>query len=305
LPRLSIQDFTTLVLIGTLSFGATAAEAIGVAVARGSFEIDNSQVYGNTTLFDGSTIRTGQASSRLQLKNGTRLDLGEESQAKVFDKQATLERGMGEVEGASKYEMEARTLRISPVGAKSIARVKLEGEKQVLVAAVNGRVRVVNDSGLLVANVQPGATLLFTPQAGQAGSFQMSGCLVGTKDGKFLLVDANQTVELRGTGLAAEINNHVDVTGTAFRSAVPTPPAVQVVQADGVKRVEEGGCIDAINKMESAGVKVLRPGQSTAGNVPKATKSTSHAGIYAGVGVAVAGGIGAAVALSGKKKTSP
>ena len=110
MPRLSIQDFTTLVLIGTLSFGATAAEAIGVAVARGSFEIDNSQVYGNTTLFDGSTIRTGQASSRLQLKNGTRLDLGEKSQAKVFDKQATLERGMGEVEGASKYEMEARTL---------------------------------------------------------------------------------------------------------------------------------------------------------------------------------------------------
>ena len=77
---------------------------------------------------------------------------------------------------------------------------------------------------------------------------------------------------------------------------------MQVVQADGVKRVEEGGCVDAINKMESAGVKVLKPGQSTAGNVPKAAKSTSHAGIYAGVGVAVAGGIGAAVALSGRRK---
>jgi hypothetical protein len=303
LPRLTIQDFTTLVLVGTLSFAATAAEAIGVAVGRGSFEVDNSQVYGNTTLFDGSTIRTAQASSRLQLKNGARLDLGADSQAKVFDKQATLERGVGEVEGSSKYPMEARTLRISPVDARSIARVKLQGEKQVLVAAMNGRVRVVNDSGLLVANVQPGATLLFTPQAGQAGTFQTSGCLLETKDGKFLLVDANQTVELRGSGLAVEINNRVEVTGTAFRSAVPTSPAVQVVQADSVKRVEEGGCVEAIRKMESAGVKVLKPGQSATGT-PKA-KPTSHTAIYAGVGVAAAGGIGAAVALSGKGKTSP
>jgi hypothetical protein len=304
LSRLSIQDFIALLLIGTLSFGATATEAIGVAVATGSFEVDASQVYGNTTLFDGSTIRTAQASSRLQLKNGTRLELGEESQAKVFDKQATLERGVGQVETTSKYQMEARTLRISPVGAKSIARVKLEGDKQVLVAALNGRVRVVSESGLLVANVLPGATLLFSPQAAAAGTFQMSGCLLETREGKFLLVDANQTVELRGTGLAADINNRVEVTGTAFRSAVPTPPAVQVVQAEGVKRVEEGGCDEAIGKVESAGVKVVRPGQSTVAKPPK-SGGGSHAGIYAGVAVAAAGGIGAAVALGGKKKTSP
>ena len=304
MSRLSIQDFTALLLIGTLSFGATAAEAIGVAVATGSFEVDASQVYGNTTLFDGSTIRTGQASSRLQLKNGTRLELGEQSQAKVFDKQATLERGVGEVETSSKYQMEARTLRISPVGARSIARVKLEGDKQVLVAAVNGRVRVVTDKGLLVANVQPGSTLLFTPQAAAAGTFQMSGCLLETTEGKFLLVDANQTVELRGSGLVADVNNRVEVTGTAFRSAVPAPPAVQVVQADNVKRVEEGGCEEAIGKVEAAGVRAVRPGQTT---VAKPTKPSggSRAGIYAGVAVAVAGGIGAAVALGGKKKTSP
>ncbi len=132
----------------------------------------------------------------------------------------------------------------------------------------------------------------------------MAGCLLETQDGKFLLVDANQTVELRGSGLAADINNRVEVTGTAFRSAVPAPPAVQVVQAENVKRVEEGGCDEAIGKVESAGVKVLRPGQSTVAKPPKASGG-SHAAIYAGVGVAVAGGIGAAVALSGKKKTSP
>jgi len=157
-----------------------------------------------------------------------------------------------------------------------------------------------------VANVTAGTSLLFTPQAAQAGTFQMSGCLLQTREGKFLLVDANQTVELRGTGLAAEMNNQVEVSGSAFRSAVPAPPAAQVVQADSVKRVEGGDCSEAIAKVESAGVKVLRPGQSTA-SVPKPKSgSSSHTGVYVGVAVAAAGGIGAAVALGGgKKSTSP
>ena len=305
MSRLSFQDFTALLLVGTLSFAATAAQSIGVAVATGSFNVDNAEVYGNTTLFDGSMVRTGASSSRLQLSNGTRVDLGADSRARVFEKRATLEQGQGDVESSS-YSMEARTLRISPAGGKSIARVKLEGEKQVLVAAVKGRVRVLNEAGLVVANMQAGGTLLFTPQAAQAGTFQMSGCLVETRDGKFLLVDPNQTVELRGDGLASEINNQVEVSGTAFRSATPTPPAAQVVQVENLKRVSEGGCDESIAKLEQAGVKVLKAGQSAVAKVAEKGKSGSHAGIYAGVAVAVAGGIGAAVALGGKKKsTSP
>ncbi len=134
-----------------------------------------------------------------------------------------LERGIGELKTAASYRVDARSLRDALV-AGSIARVKLEGPRQLLVSAVNGRVRVLNDAGLLVANIQPGAALLFTPQAAEAGTFKMSGCLVASVDGKFFLVDPNQTVELRGTGLSAEANNHVDITGTAFRSAVPRRP---------------------------------------------------------------------------------
>jgi hypothetical protein len=101
----------------------------------------------------------------------------------------TLEQGFGELGSSSSYRMEACTLRISPVNAKAIARVRLEGEKQVLVTALNGPVRVFNESGLLVANVERGVALLFTPQAAQPTAFQMSGCLLQTEDGKFLLVE--------------------------------------------------------------------------------------------------------------------
>ena len=195
-------------------------------------------------------------------------------------------------------------LRISPVDPKSIARVKLEGARQVLVSAVNGRVRVFNESGLLVANMNPGVAMVFTPQAAQAATFQMSGCLLETRDGKFFLMDPNQTVELRGSDLNKEINNRVAVGGTAFRSAIPTPPATQVIQVESMKQTDVGGCLESVKKLESAGHKV-EAGAGGPGGVPPKT-GTSHAGIYAGVGAAAVGGIVAAVvAGGGKKSTSP
>ncbi|MBI1790324.1 MAG: hypothetical protein HYR60_22560, partial [Acidobacteria bacterium] len=178
MARLSVQALLALILVGTLTFGLAAGPAIGVAVANGSFQVDSSRVYGNTTLFDGTTVQTDQASSRLQLNNGTRMELGADSRARVYDKRVTLERGLGELETPAGYQIEARTLRIATADSKSVARVKLEGEKQVLVAAVTGPVRVYNEIGLLVANMEPGVALMFTPQAAQPGAFQMSGCLL-------------------------------------------------------------------------------------------------------------------------------
>ncbi|MGH9660029.1 MAG: hypothetical protein ACRD96_15885, partial [Bryobacteraceae bacterium] len=241
-----------------------AGEALGVAVASGSFRVDRSLVYGNTTVFRGTQIETEQASSRLQLADGTRMELGRDSRARVYDKRVTLERGMGEMETPSGYQIEARSLRIATAAAKSVARVKLQGERQVLVAALAGPVRVFNEIGLLVANLEPGASLLLTPQAAQPGAFQMTGCLVQTRDGRFLIVEANQTIELRGSGLAAEVNNRVEIRGNAFRSAAAAPPASQVVQVDSLKQVAAGGCQDVAARLESAGVRMARAGQAPA-----------------------------------------
>ncbi|MBI1788132.1 MAG: hypothetical protein HYR60_11355, partial [Acidobacteria bacterium] len=174
------------------------------------------------------------------------------------------------------------------------------------VAAVTGPVRVYNEIGLLVANMEPGVALMFTPQAAQPGAFQMSGCLLKTTSGKYLLVDANQTVELRGSGLDKEVNNRVEVAGTAYRSAVPAPPASQVVQVDSLKQVGVGGCLESISEVEKKGVKVVRgEGPTTTGTTPPKSTTGSHSGVYAGVAVAAGGGIAAAVLLGRKKTTSP
>ena len=133
----------------------------------------------------------------------------------------------------------------------------------------------------------------------------MSGWLLETVDGKFLLVDPNQTVELRGSDLAHEANNRVEVKGTAFRSAPPIAPASQVVQVDSIQRTDVGGCLEAIEKVQSAGVKLVKPGPTVSPTLPHAAKA-SHTGIYVGVGVAAAAAVGIGVALGGgKKSTSP
>ena len=108
--------------------------------------------------------------------------------------------------------------------------------------------------------------------------------------------------------LAKEANNRVEVNGTAYRSAPPTPPASQVVQVDSLETDWTlGGCLEAITKLKDAGVESDRTGEpgDTAQNYRRNDKS--HTGIYVGVGAAGCRscfGIGVALG-SGKKSNSP
>src|SRR6266567_2060565 len=64
---------------------------IGMAVANGSFLVDQSRVWGNTTLFDGSMIETATAASDLQLNGGVMMRLASESRARVYRDRLVLE----------------------------------------------------------------------------------------------------------------------------------------------------------------------------------------------------------------------
>ena len=159
-----MKPLISLILVGYLTIIQAAGPALGFAIAKGSFQIDGASVSGNATLFGGATIETGEASSRLQFSNGARIELAPRSRAKIFGDHLTLEKGWGEL-AARKYRIEARSLRVETNEAKSLARVSLEGSRDVLVTAMNGPVRVYNELGLLVANVRPGVAMSFQPQA--------------------------------------------------------------------------------------------------------------------------------------------
>jgi hypothetical protein len=307
-----LRPLLAFVLIETMGLSMLAAgPVIGTAVSDGNFRVNNALLSGTATLFDGAVVETGQAVSRLDLK-GTWMYLGSNSRARLSQKQAVLEEGMGEIGKSSNYELQARTLRIFTTTPQSIARVRLDGTTKVLVAAVNGPVRVLNRTGVLVAKVNSGATLSFDPQAGAPDAFDIRGCLL-YKDGRYVVVDQNgQVVEVTGSGLSQLSGNPVRVKGKAG-AGTPVAGASQIVVADSVERAGEGGCQAALQQVP--GAQLAQPGaprsSGAAPGTAEAAKAAgkaaggSHIGLYAGVAVAGAGGAVAGIVMATRSSKSP
>ena len=217
--------------------------------------------------------------------------LSTETRVQVYHQKLVLEAGLGQLESAAEYEVEARSLRITTAGPHSVARIRLDGDRKVMVAAVRGTVRVKNASGLLVANVEAGKSLDFEPQAaGAAAPTRVSGCLL-TKAGKIVVVDqtTNTLIELQGAGLDREIGNHVEITGSAADGATSVPGASQLIRVAGLKQVSKGGCAEVARKAGAAAV-------AAGVGVGTATGAGSAAGAGVGAAAGAAGAAGAATA---------
>ena len=155
--KLGVHSLVAFVIAAPLSVLSAGTPGIGIAMSDGTLTINNARTAGNATLFEGNTIETGNASSRLQLNSGATLQLSSDARGTVYGDRLVLEKGATQV-GGSSYEVNARTLHI--VG--SDARVTVLG-KTVEVAALSTPVRVSNAQGVLVANLEPGKALDFTP----------------------------------------------------------------------------------------------------------------------------------------------
>jgi len=228
--QLTVQSLLSLVLVAALA--AAQNPPIGLAMAQGSFRVNNSEVWGNTTLLEGTTIETARVASELHLNAGAQLGLAAASRGKLHRDRMILERGVGELRNTTSYWIEARSLRVFSAAPGASARVAFGKENRVLVAALNGPVRVTTEKGLVVANIAAGKTLVFDPQVpGAAPPMRVTGRLE-RKDGHFLLTDetTNVTVELVGVGLDKEVGNRIEVTGVLDPTAKPFAPATQVVK---------------------------------------------------------------------------
>jgi hypothetical protein len=282
---LSTQALLSLTLVCTVT-SLTAAPGIGLATASGSFRVNSSQVWGNTTLLDGATIETAKAASQVKLNNGVQMRLGADSRAKIYEGHLVLEKGASQLEASSAYPVEASTLRISSEAPNTVARVQLTDRNRVMVAAVQGAVRVTNAAGLLIANLEAGRAANFDPQAGAAGPTQVSGCLT-RQHGKFIVVDETTHVamQVQGSGLEKEVGNKVQITG-AVDSAKPTVPgASQLINVQSLKQVAKGGCTAG---GAAAGAAAAGAGAAGAG-----------AGMATGTTVAIIGGVAVAGTVGG------
>jgi hypothetical protein len=298
LPSKRIAAKVVLPLIaGSALFAAASTVVIGMASSQNNLTLDNSRVSGNATLFDGSTVEAS-GYSRIQLKNGTRIDLGAGSQAKIFANHASLDRGMSEIQSTSGFEVGANTLKIRTTGAEGIARIKLEN-KAVMVTALNAPVEVLNPAGMLIARVNPGMPLSFMPQAGSMTSFDSTGCVLQKSGAAIIVGDGNQVYELRGADLRKIVGNKAHVVGSVDSSATPAGGATQVIKVSSVSITTKGGCSSVAT---TVGASTAAAGLGAAAGAGAAAAGAGAAAAGAAVGISttalVVGGVAAATAAS-------
>jgi hypothetical protein len=294
------------VLAGGVLFAGTPA--IGIVTASGHFTLENSVVWGNSTLFDGSTVETGQASSSLALRNGVKLELGAASKAKVFADRAILERGVGVIAGV--YEIDAAGLKIKSSGA----RLRVAVSDRVEVDAVSGTARVSTSAGLLLASIPAGRSMNFSMQAGSTGAVTRTGCLL-YKDGHFVLQDeyTMEVSELSGgdavmRDLRTNTGNRVEINGGTTSTKPAVAAATISINVLLVTPKSTGGCLSVAAALDAQTEAPAGAGSSGgATQVPKASGGGMSTGAKIAIAAAViGGGAGAALALAGhKSSTSP
>lgn len=239
MQSLNVRSLLAFILLGSLALTAAENPAIGLVTAKGTIRVDNSPVWNSATLLDGTAIETARVASQLHLNSGARLKLAAQSRAKVYRHRLVLERGAGELTSATSYSIEARGLMVSTAAPEAAARVGFDKDRRVLVAALNGPVRVAAQKGVLVANLSAGRMLVLDPQqAGAAPLMKLTGRLE-RRDGHFLLTDetSNVSFELVGEGLENEVGNRIEVSGVLDPAAKPFAPATQLVKITKLARL--------------------------------------------------------------------
>jgi hypothetical protein len=278
--------------------------------------VDRSPIWGNATLFEGTSVVTAEASGDLALRNGVRIQLAAQSQAVIGENRAVLEKGSGQISAGQAYEVQARGLTIhGDAGARM--RVALHASNVVEVTALLGKANVSGVGGVLLAAVPPGRAVAFAmpQQAGPAGSATVmrAGCLL-YKDMHFILHDdaTNEVIELNGPDLGLNVGKSVQITGTPVAAKPAVKIATAVMTVSNVAPRSTGGCLvtaqalDALTQVPSA---APAPPATAAAAPPVAPAASTgmSGGAKAAIIIAIAagGGAGAYVALKPKKSTSP
>jgi len=189
--------------------------------------VDGYAVQGNGTLFDGTTVESGQAPATLRLDGGTEIKLATNSHGVVHRDRLVLLSGETQLKTMlSPFFLEADGLRVVPGGPNALGIVSLRSENRVDVAAVAGKFQITDGKGFSLANMSPGATMSFYPAASAAaqGGSVIEG-LVSYRDGNYYLTTHdNSTYQLIGKDLQKFVNDKVVVVGTLQAATTPSGP---------------------------------------------------------------------------------
>jgi hypothetical protein len=276
-----------------------ASPSIGFVAAKGSFQLDNSKVWSNATLFDGSIVETNAVPSQIHLSNGSDIQVAAQSRVRVFLGRTLLEKGTVQMQSSTEYQVEARALHLAAAASNTVAIVELRGNGRVAASASSGEILITNKDKVLVAKVTPGNIVTLEPDnANRPGLTRITGCVQGERH-SLLLIDRVSGVafELRGEGVEKELGNQVAIIGTGDSSAPKVAGASQAIKVTHVDRLAAGGCKDTGTTARRLGpVGAVAAAAAGAGAGLSAAVGTAGAvAIIGGVAVAAtAGGLAAA-----------
>jgi hypothetical protein len=257
-----LQSAIALVTCSCLVCIAASPSSIGIVVTSGQAQVDGAVVRGNSTLFQGSLVQAGTATSDLMLPGGSNLLLQADSAVKVYREYAVLEHGAAVQRGSN--TLVANGLKVSSLSPQGAVFVAIQDGSRLSVAAQGGAAEVRNPAGDLVARLEPGKALSFAIQAAPQNSNGLSQTTppptttgqiptpAGTqvtihgilrKDhpgryGHFLLTDipSKVTYELQGPGLDDLVGASVEVTGSTFETA-PAEGASKVLSVSDIHQM--------------------------------------------------------------------
>lgn len=238
------KRLSCLLLPAVIAGGVYAASSLGFITAKGTFQLDQSKIWNNATLFDGSAVETDKTRSEIHLRDGSQIQLAPASKARFFAEHAVVEKGSMRVQAAAVYRVEARGLQIATVDANTVAGVELRSPNTVTVSVASGELKIANPAGTLVADVTAGRSVTLTPEPGGTPGFtRLSGCLLTKRSSAFLVDQAsNVTFQLEGGGAASEAGNRVEITGTLSQVSPQKHGQLPMINVSGVNRLEAGAC---------------------------------------------------------------
>lgn len=243
-----VQSAISLFTCGCLVSLAASPSSIGFVVTNAEVQVDGAAIRGNSTLFPGTLIQSGNGTSDLIFPGGSSLLLQPGAAARVYREYAVLQNGTATQRGS--HGLFANGLKVSSISSSGAVVVGIKDPFHLVVTAQGGAAEVRNASGAMVARLDAGKALSFALQASPSNGAAQSDApqqavpplaqnaapadnpqlgpqvtLHGLlrKDhagryGHFLLTDlaTNVTYELQGPGLDDLVGGSVEVTGSLF-----------------------------------------------------------------------------------------
>jgi hypothetical protein len=204
--------------VSSYALAVTPSPSIGSVTARGETKIDNQQVQGSGTVFDGSVVETGQSISSgadLRLANNVELTLLRDSRGTLSRDQFKLERGTAQLGSTDSFRIQASGMVVVPTEAHSSGSVFIDPAKSVTVDTKNGTLEIRNSAGAVVALVRPGHPLTFSSLPGKSPSEFSAEGTVSAENGRYYLNSAETCTkyEVKGDNLQSYNGSSVIASG--------------------------------------------------------------------------------------------